>query len=313
MTKEGKKNYINVNKQVMAKGVIFDIKEFALFDGPGIRTTVFFKGCPLACKWCHNPEGLSYEHQLMVSPAGCTHCGKCITACSLPENTAEIGKNALPYIPMDCCFCGKCLLACPAGLRRIAGEECDAEDLANKLLRNADYLRHNGGGFTFSGGEPTGQGEFLMELLVRLRGNHRAIETCGFCEGKLFAMITAELDLVIMDIKLADPELHKRFTGQDNSLILTNLEQLKANNTPFILRIPLIPGITDTKENLRSIASFCSGKSRPEKVEFLPYHKTAGAKYNMLGMEYKPDFDINQAPEIETACFSDIGITWSIL
>jgi pyruvate formate lyase activating enzyme len=294
------------------KGVIFDIHEFALFDGPGIRTTVFFKGCPLTCNWCHNPEGLSFKQQLMVSFGGCTHCGNCFTSCPLSETSPVVRKN-IQGIPFDCNLCGICLGTCPLGLRRIVGEEYNAEKLAEKLLRNASYLRCTGGGYTFSGGEPTGQGDFLLDILVRLRGNHRAIETCGFCEGELFQAVMEEIDLIIMDIKIADTALHKRYTGQDNGPILANLERLKAGRKPFVIRIPLISGITDTDENLYNIATLCFGKTPPEKVELLPYHKTAGAKYTMLGMEYKPQFDTDRQVNTETRYFSDRNIPCSIL
>jgi pyruvate formate lyase activating enzyme len=308
-----------------ATALIFDIKEFAVFDGPGIRTTVFFKGCPLACSWCHNPEGLGFGRQLMVSGASCTGCGNCAAVCPLSaEQTSESagtrGRGAsesagprLPHFPRDCALCGKCLSVCPLGLRRIAGDEYTAEELAAKLLRNADYLKTAGGGFTVSGGEPMAQGEFLLELLGALQGNHRAIETSGFCGSRIFEEVTEELELIIMDIKIASPELHRRHTGQDNAPILANLERLKSGSKPFIIRIPLIPGITDTGENLEAVAELLKGKTPLQKVELLPYHKTAGAKYGMLGMEYNPYFDTERTPEGETKYFLERDIPCSVL
>lgn len=295
------------------KGYIFDIKELAVFDGPGIRTTVFFKGCPMACSWCHNPEGMGFGRQLMASLSGCTRCGRCTGACPLPEGAGNSGKSALPGIPVDCTCCGRCIRVCPLGLRRIAGDEYSAEDLAAKLLRNEEYLRNNGGGFTISGGEPTAQGDFLLELLRRLRGNHRAVETSAFCTRGFFVKLLNELELVLLDIKIADPELHRKYTGRDNAAIMANLEQLKKSGTPFIIRIPLIPGISDTENNLSAIADLLAGKSGPLKVELLPYHKTAGAKYGMAGMEYRPGFNTEQIPQGETKYFLERGIPCSVL
>jgi pyruvate formate lyase activating enzyme len=199
------------------------------------------------------------------------------------------------------------------GLRRIAGNRTGAKELAAELLRNADYLRSNGGGFTFSGGEPAAQGNFLMKLLVLLRRNHRTLETSAFCPGELFDGLLKELDLIIMDIKIADPRMHRRYTGRDNSLILANLERLKKSGKPFIIRIPLIPGISDTEENLTAIAAMLEKKGGLQKVELLPYHKTAGAKYAMTGMKYHPGFDTEQIPQGRTYCFLERDIPCSVL
>jgi pyruvate formate lyase activating enzyme len=296
-----------------AKGCIFDIKELAVFDGPGIRTTVFFKGCPMVCSWCHNPEGIGFGRQLMASLSGCTLCGRCTAACPLPEGAGNSGKSALPGIPADCTCCGRCIRVCPLGLRRIAGDEYGAEELAQKLLRNAAYLRDNGGGFTISGGEPTAQGDVLLELLGYLRGNHRAVESSGFCDGEFFTELLKELELIMMDIKIAEPELHKKYTGRDNGAILSNLDRLKKSGKPFIIRIPLIPGVSDTEKNLKAAAALIEGKSGIQKVELLPYHKTAGAKYGMAGIEYRPGFNTEQIPQGKTEYFLERNIPCSVL
>ncbi|MDD3253647.1 MAG: glycyl-radical enzyme activating protein [Lachnospiraceae bacterium] len=275
------------------EGIIFDIKEFAVFDGPGIRTTVFLKGCPLRCKWCHNPEGLSVNPQLMISKNGCVGCGRCREVCT------HLG---------NCVLCGDCVKACPNRLIKLCGDRMTAEILAERLLRDADYLNRQGGGVTFSGGEPTMQSEFLLECLKRLKSMHRTIETCGYCQTDVFARILEELDYVIMDIKLADREQHKLYTGVDNSLILDNLEQVKRSGKPFRIRIPVIPGVNDSEENYRQTAALLSGAGNLEMVELLPYHKTAGAKYEMVGRTYRPEFDINQVPNLDTEAFSQVGI-----
>lgn len=274
-------------------GIIFDIKQFAVFDGPGIRTTVFLKGCPLRCMWCHNPEGLSYLPQLMVSQNGCTECGRCLAVCKHPEG---------------CVLCGECVSVCPQRLRKICGQRMTSGELTELLLRDSEYLKMQGGGVTFSGGEPTGQPEFLLECLKKLRPMHRSIETSGYCPPEIFKSILEELDYIIMDIKLADDGRHKIYTGVGNRLILENLEQLKACKKPFRIRIPVIPGVNDTEENYRATARLLEGAGSLEMVELLPYHKTAGAKYGMVGRDYKPEFDVDQEPNLETRAFEEAGI-----
>ncbi len=280
------------------KGVVFDIKELAVFDGPGIRTTVFLKGCPLRCTWCHNPEGLSAKRQMMVKWSQCLHCGKCREACRHPE---------------ECILCGDCILSCPLHLRRICGTEWEAANLAKRLRRDQDYLAANGGGVTFSGGEPTYQPEFLLETLEMLDGMHRAIETSGYCSPAWFQRIAGQLELVIMDIKHTDPRIHKQYTGRDNSVILKNLEYLKEGSLPFVIRVPLIPGITDTEENLEQTASLLKGSLNLVGVELLPYHQTAGAKYGMINKQYQPGFKEDQQPRKDTKPFLERGIPCRVL
>ncbi|MBE6541090.1 MAG: glycyl-radical enzyme activating protein [Ruminococcaceae bacterium] len=251
-------------------GIIFDIKEFAIHDGGGVRTTVFLKGCPLRCVWCHNPEGQSIRPELMKK-TGCTGCGKCLEGCSHPE--------CQPY--------GRCLHACPRGFLSIAGREVSAAELAERLARDAELYRMSGGGVTISGGEPLMQADFCVELLTLLRekGIHTAIETCGFAPEDDFRRVTDLCDFVYCDLKIADSDTHRRYTGVPNELILKNIEYLRSSGKKYRLRTPLIPGITDTEENLTAIRNLTVG----DEVEYLPYNDLAGAKYSYLGRKYSLD------------------------
>jgi pyruvate formate lyase activating enzyme len=282
----------------MVKGIIFDIEEFAVHDGPGIRKTVFLKGCPLKCMWCHNPEGISFTPELMVSRHSCVHCGRCGRVCTHPEG---------------CVNCGECITACPLRLRKLCGTQYSSEDLAGLLLRDVDFLKRNGGGITFSGGEPLAQPQFLLELLERLGGVHKAIETSGYCDPEVFRAVIERLDYVIMDIKLVNSAKHKLYTGVENERIIGNLEFLKACKKAFVIRIPLIPGINDTDENLTATALLLKDAPGLIGVELLPYHKTAGSKYGMLNRVYAPAFDINREVNLHTACFTDRGIPCTAL
>lgn len=248
-------------------GTIFDIKEMAVHDGPGIRTTVFLKGCPLRCIWCHNPEGLVSKPQLMFKEVSCSGCNSCKVSCSHPE----------------CQEFDRCIHMCPNNCLEISGKTVSADVLAKELVESAEILGTSFGGFTFSGGEPLAQPEFLFELMENLKEFHLCIETSGFCNTDIFKKALSYLDFVIMDIKLADSDLHKKYTGVSNELILENFEILKASGKPYLVRTPMVPGITDSDENISKIKEII-GESNWEQ---LPYNALAGAKYKMLGMEFK--------------------------
>lgn len=251
----------------MMRGLIFDIKEFSLNDGKGIRTTVFMKGCPLSCVWCHNPEGLSGKRELYVKKGSCTGCGLCLKPCDHE----------------DCKPFGRCLHICPRDLVSVAGEEWEAEDLAKRLLSQADFLSSVGGGVTFSGGEPLLQHGFVGEVLSMLEGRlHRAVETSGYADGEIFERIVSRCDFVYMDLKLLDGEKHKKLCGVDNEKILKNAEMLKRSGVEYVFRVPLVPGVTDTEENQRAIAEFVGDSP----VELLPYNRLAPAKYENTGRKF---------------------------
>ena len=247
-------------------GRIFDIKEMAVHDGPGLRTTVFFKGCPLRCRWCHNPEGLSFAPQLMYKDARCRSCGNCRKQCDHPQ--------CQPF--------GRCVLACPENCLSITGQQRSAPELAEELRKTAQVLGDSFGGFTFSGGEPLAQKDFLLAMLDELKEYHLCIETSGYADPDTFRQVLEKLSFVIMDIKLADPAAHKTYTGVSNEKILANLRILQQSGKSYIIRTPLIPGITDTRENLDAIRQIIGDAT----WEQLPYNALAGAKYKMLNMEY---------------------------
>ncbi len=292
-----------------AEGVIFEVREFCLHDGPGIRTTVFFKGCPLRCAWCHNPEGLAPEPQLLVNAAACTGCGACEKACPLgdvaqPRPDCEGDRNlegeAAPsrrqnvgpvFRPAACMACGACVPVCPQGARRLCGRRVSAEALAAELRASEGFFKTYGGGVTFSGGEPLVQTDFLVDLAGRLRPIPLVLETSGYAPPNNYRRAIQAVDFVFQDIKHPDPLAHRRFTGVELAPILENLVWLKASGRPFVARIPLIPGVNDAPETLAGFAELLQGSSGLTGVELLPYHLTAGAKYDLLGLSYAPQFD----------------------
>ncbi len=253
--------------------LIFDIKEFGLHDGNGMRTTVFFKGCPLTCMWCHNPEGQSFEREIIRNLNKCRHCGLCKRECTHEE----------------CRGFGTCTKICPEDNVRIAGKEYTPQELAEKLLKNEVFLKS--GGVTFSGGEPLCHGQFIIETVGLLNGMNTAVETCGYVETSSFMRTLEYVDDIFMDIKLMNENAHRKYTGVSNTLILNNARRLMAEKRFVTFRIPLIPSVTDTDENLSAIAGFLKPARENIKVELIPYNRMTGAKYASVGRVYAPDFD----------------------
>ena len=276
---------------------IFEVREFCLHDGPGIRTTIFFKGCPLQCAWCHNPEGLSPEPEMLFKSAKCHHCGNC-------KNGGD----------------------CPHGARVPCGRRWTVEELAQEIRVNADILHSSGGGVTFSGGEPLMQAKFLCALADELKTGtvpvhsgtgplppgtvpvHLALETSGYAPEETYRQVVERMDLVFQDLKHPNPIEHKRWTGVDPAPIHANLAWLKASGRPFVARIPLIPGVNDSEEAKEGFACLLDGKSGLLRVELLPYHLTAAAKYPFTGRAYEPGFDVTAPLNKETAAFERHGL-----
>ncbi len=276
----------------MLTGTVFSIEEFSVYDGDGIRMTVFLKGCPLRCEWCHNPEGQKRGREVCRSMNGCLGCGACLSEGGLTENSIK---------------------ACPRGLVRFVGDEYTCEDIRRIVSANADILNSSGGGVTFSGGEPLAQSEFLYECLVLLRGvTDRAIQTTGYCDGDKFLQILSECDRVLYDLKLIDAEKHMRHTGVSNEKILKNYRRLAQSGVPFVTRIPLIPTVTDTEENIEGIASFMR-ECGVRYAELMPYNKMAGGKYAALGRTYEVSFDESAEPVAHTEIFKKYGIEVKML
>ncbi len=281
------------------KGRIFSVEEFSTFDGPGIRMTVFLKGCPLRCVWCHNPEGQSFETEWVRSPNGCLRCGACAAAGIQSGDTIGLTSDSAAV--------------CPRHLIRSAGEDLTAAALVERIEKKIPLLNAAGGGVTFSGGEPLAQPQFLKECLQRLSGKtHRALQTSGYVAPQLFAELLKDCDYVLYDLKLMDSVRHKRYTGVENHRILANYRTLARSETPFITRMPLIPTVNDTAENIDATAQFMT-ELGVKRIELLPYNRAAGAKYAMLSRTYAADFDESIQPNPHEEIFASYGIGVTVL
>jgi pyruvate formate lyase activating enzyme len=251
----------------MLTGVVFDILEFAVHDGPGLRVTVFLKGCPLRCSWCHNPEGQSLAPQMLRGTAG----------------------------------------------DRLAGVTFSSQALADRLNSLAPLLLIGEGGVTFSGGEPLVQGDFIAEVIERLDGLHVLLDTSGYAEESIFRKVAAKSQLVYFDLKLIDPVAHLAHIGVGNQPILRNLRVLADLGVPFVIRVPLIPGVTDTETNISAIARTVTGLPGLQSVDLLPYNRAAGAKYAACGMVFQPTFDERRESKVNLSWFKSAGLKVRIL
>lgn len=284
----------------MSKGTVFNIQKMSIHDGPGIRTTVFFKGCPLACLWCSNPESQRRELEIACFENRCVKCGYCAEVC--PKQIVEKGGAFDILDRAQCDLCMKCVDECCTNAKKLIGEEYEEEALYEEILKDKPFYDSSGGGVTFSGGEPFMQGEFLIRLLKRCKegGIHTAIETTGFTGTELFREALPYLDLIHFDVKLMDDEAHRRFTGVSNEKILENLAVIGEKHPNIVIRIPVIPGINDSEENIRATAA-CAAEHGAASIELLPYHNLGEVKYGQLGREYalsevkKPDHDHMEA------------------
>jgi pyruvate formate lyase activating enzyme len=256
-------------------GRIFNIQKYSIHDGPGIRTTVFLKGCPLSCIWCHNPESQSFSPEIMQYSKRCIGCGKC----------AEVCKYGALYDRDKCTSCGSCAEVCYAKARELAGKLMTVQEVIAQIDKDSIFYDESGGGVTFSGGEPLSQPEFLLELLTQCKKHeyHTAVDTSGYGATETIKAISGMTDLFLYDLKLMDDDKHIKYTGVSNKLILENLKEISRLGNQIYIRIPLIPGINDDESNIKLAATVIHETAGIEQVNLLPYHNIAVDKYNRLG------------------------------
>lgn len=272
----------------MVNGIVVKIQRFSIQDGPGIRTTVFLKGCPLTCLWCSNPETQDTSSELGCYSFRCINeCNKCIHACEY----GAIRKNKEGKIVIDrskCVRCWKCVEVCHSGTLTIIGKQMSEEEVVEKVMKDYPFYIASGGGVTLSGGEPLYQYKFAKEIfkICGEKNVHRTLDTSGMAPWGVFKEVLEHTDLVLYDIKCVDPIQHEKLTGTNNKLILENAKRVSKEGVPIIIRVPVIPGINDHKENLRALAEFVKTLDSMLKVDLLPYHRLGVSKYEMLGRDY---------------------------
>lgn len=294
---------------------ITNIQKFSIHDGDGIRTTVFFKGCPLKCEWCHNPETQRFEKEMQVDREKCTGCGTCASVC--PNGAVRMTEDHRPsWDPKACTFCGKCENFCPAGVREIVGREYTVKELTKELMKDQMFYEESGGGVTFSGGEVMSMDmDFILAMAKELKRQDvtLTIDTCGYVPYERFEKILPYVNTFLYDVKVMDPELHKKYMGTDNKLILENLIRLSQDGARIYIRIPTIKEVNGNEENMKeTIAYLKQHDIHPAGVNLLPYHDTGSGKYAKLDMEYKgTDLHAPDKEEMEAlaALFVNAGFT----
>jgi pyruvate formate lyase activating enzyme len=268
------------------RGIVFDIKKFAIDDGPGIRTTIFFKGCLLRCWWCHNPEGQLSAPELMYRRMRCDRCTECVRIC--PEKAISCLPKRMSINRNYCNLCGKCCQQCPTEALTIIGKEMSLKEVLREIDKDSIFYEESEGGVTVSGGEPLLQLDFLDALLkeCKERNIHTAVDTCGYASHETIDKIRDNVDLFLYDIKIMDEKKHRKYTGVSNKPILENFKRLAENGSSILVRFPVIPGINDGKDNITRTAEFVAS-CRIKNINILPYHRAGIEKYKSLGRPYK--------------------------